>query len=262
MHRSGTSVMTGALHRLGLHVGADHQLIGASRFNPTGHFEVKDLVFFNEMLLNHLDATWVRPPRLEAAARLAELGRGAWGKRAREHFENWRPDDPWVLKDPRLSLVLPFWREVIDEPVTAVVMVRSPAAVAASLGRRSDLSTEHGLALWERYNQAAVRNAEGLPTFLAHYERFAGHPTEILRQLIAGLGAHDRPAGANLVEAAAIVNAGHHSGGETTNEADDGWDDTRDLERVLASADGWLSPGFAAGLPPESRGLDEALGRG
>jgi len=258
MHRSGTSVMTGALHRLGLRVGAEHELIGASRFNRTGHFEVKDLVIFNEMLLQHLDATWARPPRLDCALQLAELGRGAWGDRAREHFARWRPDGPWVLKDPRFSIVLPFWREVIDEPVEIVIMVRTPTAVAASLERRSNLSIEHGLALWERYNQAALRNSDGLPTFLTHYERFANDPAGTLCRLVVELGQDDQPEAANVADAAAIVDVRHHAPVRLADDSN-GSDEARDLYRVLAGLDGWLFPGFVAKLPLETRGLDDVL---
>lgn len=60
-------------------------------------------------------------------------------------------------KDPRSSLILPFWRTITDVDRTLLV-IRDPREVAGSLAKRNGLSTERGAYLWLRYNVAAWRS--------------------------------------------------------------------------------------------------------
>jgi hypothetical protein len=88
-------------------------------------------------------------------------------------------------KDPRLSLVLPFWRTVA--PIaTTIVMVRDPAQVAASLRARNGIEAPQASILWLRYLFAATANDpdhlllrdrdffEDLPTTLAEIATHLG----------------------------------------------------------------------------------------
>ncbi len=72
-------------------------------------------------------------------------------------------------KDPRTTLLLPFWRQVIGRPIACVFCVRHPLEVARSLERRDGLELPVGLALWERYQHRAVAGLTGLPVFVTSY---------------------------------------------------------------------------------------------
>jgi hypothetical protein len=63
-------------------------------------------------------------------------------------------------KDPRLALLLPFWRTVgpID---TTIVLVRNPREVASSLRARNRIDAPQAAALWLRYLFAATSNDRG-----------------------------------------------------------------------------------------------------
>ncbi len=69
MHRSGTSMITRALHDSGLRLlgtGAD-QLIEAADDNPEGFWENKAIVDCNEELLEATGGAWDNPPLLPPA---------------------------------------------------------------------------------------------------------------------------------------------------------------------------------------------------
>ena len=108
-HRSGTSAVAGALGHLGL--ALPRNLLGAGRGNVLGHFEPAAMVRFNDRLLDLLQRSWFDPKPLadgwqaSAAAHHAE---------AAALWEDERVPGMLVLKDPRLSRLLPLWRTPSD----------------------------------------------------------------------------------------------------------------------------------------------------
>jgi len=175
MHRSGTSAAAGLLARLGLGTPPAEDLIPATRSNEEGHWESKRFVAFNERLLSTLGGAWTSPPDLiqgwESEAALETLRReGA------EVFASVFASRPMALKDPRLCIVLPFWRKVIEPPVAAVLVYRDPVEVAMSLEARDGLRPLHALALWERYLRSASAGLDGVPTLAADYRSLLRDP--------------------------------------------------------------------------------------
>lgn len=204
MHRSGTSAMTGALHELGLSVGDPDALIAAGRHNPRGHWEVKSLVFLNEMLLHELGGSWSAPPAVDRAE-VAALVDTDWRTGALAAHTTRLPDAPWVWKDPRLCLLLDFWKGVLDEPPVIVLMLRSAHAVARSLLRRSEIEIPYGLALWERYTRTALASAAELPTWIVHYEDLIADPARSVEDVLGFLRAEGVAPAAPDVDAAVRI---------------------------------------------------------
>ena len=135
--RSGTSLFTGVVARLGFHVPQPEVVADAS--NPRGFSESKWVVDFHDRLLER------------ARVHVADARPAAWGLTAnvaldegvRRKLRQWlegqfRRSDDVVIKDPRLSWFLPLWRlcamEVGARPCFATVM-RHPAAVIESKQR-------------------------------------------------------------------------------------------------------------------------------
>lgn len=151
MHRSGTSLLTRILNLLGINLGPAEQIMAPDdRANPTGYWENERIVGLNDRLLSQLGGTWDNPPALpsswetdpaldplrdDARSIVAEIGAG--GAIA-------------AFKDPRTSLVLPFWKTVVPIAGT-ILMVRHPFQVAASLGVRDGMHPEDAARLWTRY---------------------------------------------------------------------------------------------------------------
>jgi hypothetical protein len=169
MHRSGTSLLAGALHRMGAYLGDGHVLLPPQSSNPRGYAERRDVMELNDCLLRsavrpavtRVDGTdWWRVSGLHTDRVAAEV-KAVCREWARAIVAELDAHEPWVLKDPRLSLLLPLWLPVLNEPV-AVIVYRNPLAVAASLARRDGLPTAVGLALWEVYNASALAVTAGM----------------------------------------------------------------------------------------------------
>src|SRR5438270_6382452 len=119
MHRSGTSAATRVINLLGAATCAPEDM-ARGPWNPTGLWESRTLNGFDDELLEQMGHSWFGPPPAgagyeEAAARIATTG-----EEARRVFETIHPQRPWVWKDPRACLLLPFWRGVLDGPHAVV----------------------------------------------------------------------------------------------------------------------------------------------
>ncbi len=131
MHRSGTSLAAEILSTLGLWIGAEQNLIGASQFNPRGHFELLAGVEFDNEVLRQAGGTWDHPPAMESVDALAPTIRPA--------VEAWFDGRPALaFKDPRLCLTLPVWIPALAAfDVRIVHVMRESLAVARSLVTRN-----------------------------------------------------------------------------------------------------------------------------
>jgi hypothetical protein len=187
MHRSGTSATAGALGALGLQVPRSEDRMDSPSSNPE-HWESHALMLHNDDVLNILGGSWDAPPELAAGwehgpemslvSDPAPLVGAAY------------PDaGPLVWKDPRVCLLLPYWRLLIPGSPTAVFVWRPPMAVARSLQARDHLTLEHGLALWERYNLAALEGLRGMDVFVIDYESLMADHDAAIGEVAGWLGA-------------------------------------------------------------------------
>ena len=186
MHRSGTSALAGALEAMGFEVGPDDDLMPADIGNPEGYFELLSVVQANDDLLAHFGGRWDSPPEFEsnwtsddAALEFVEKGRAD----LRQLFAT----DRYLLKDPRISLLLPLWRQITNDEGCAIVIVRDPLEVAASLHRRNALPTLTGLALWAAYNRATFRDLGGARVHVCSYTDLVEQPRDVLKAIVASL---------------------------------------------------------------------------
>jgi hypothetical protein len=170
MHRSGTSMVAQLLHQSGLFLGPADQLLGANAGNQEGHFEHLGFFKINEGLLRHFGGSWEFPPELkpgwERDAALEELF-----VEARALLQTFSQKSPWGWKEPRTTILLPFWKSLIPN-LRFVICIRSPLDVAKSLARRDNLSIEGGVVLWSRYLRAAIEQTAGCPRLLTFYDDF------------------------------------------------------------------------------------------
>lgn len=260
MHRSGTSALTRVLNLLGLDAGRD-VLMGASESNPTGHWEVERLTSFNDRLLDELGGRWSAPP-LADRARQAELASGTWGDEAAELHAEAFGGPAWVWKDPRVCLLLPFWRAVLGRsapPVHQVVALRDPGEIAASLAARDGFSIEYGFALWERYTRTLLDDLDGERACFVPYERLLAEPEGVARELVAfcdGESVTDEPD--RLAAVVAYLDERHrHQHG--TVDVEGASDSQVALDEAVLGLSGAVDVFVRPSLPPETPNLQLAF---
>jgi GT2 family glycosyltransferase len=95
---------------------------------------------------------------------------------AGDAFDVVHPTASWIWKDPRTCVTAPFWRTALRQRLVFLLAVRHPLAVAASLSKRSGLTTEGGIAVWEGYMARAARAAAGAPVLVCSYEAMLYDP--------------------------------------------------------------------------------------
>ncbi|SDP58441.1 rhamnan synthesis F family protein [Desulforhopalus singaporensis] len=197
MHRSGTSALTAGLTALGFNFGhlAEHKSIE----NPKGYFENQGVVQLNERILNHLGYSWSNPFVI-GIGDLAEITDQFYVEASNLLQSNYQDCPLWGIKDPRVSLLLPFWKRVVretfnDTEVYYVHALRSPVEVAESLRVRSEKfqqflcgDTEQSLLLWFAYHFHALKNVKGEQNILVSFEDLLNDPAKQLKRLSAFLG--------------------------------------------------------------------------
>jgi hypothetical protein len=188
MHRSGTSLVAGSLHLLGLATCGPGDLMTGMPWNPSGHWESRSLSRFNDELLAETGRSWWYPPPpapeyFEIAGRLVTSPEAAG-----RQFHRTYTSTPWVWKDPRLALLLPFWRRALGESVAAVLVHRNPLEVARSLELRNGFPVPFGVALWARYNRLLLEQCRRLPLLVVRYEGLVEDPDEWIGSAESFLG--------------------------------------------------------------------------
>jgi len=182
MHRSGTSALTEALGRLGLSLPAKGDMHSAWPDRPT-YFESQALVAVDEQLLNSFGGTWSAPPGLP---RDWEKSRAVTDLASTAELAAWRAfpgDGPLAWKDPRLCLLLPWWRSILPRPLATLFVWRSPMAVAQSLRSRNHFVLSHGHALWELYNRHALAALGGHRVLVMNYEEMVQDPVATMNDV-------------------------------------------------------------------------------
>jgi hypothetical protein len=187
--RSGSSALARVLSLCGGTLPL--RLLPTNYGNPTGYWEPEEAVGIDDTFLLAHASSWydtgfalqVDPP--DAAARerfVAEI--------ARFLATGFDGSGPLVVKEPRISGLLPYWRAAAMQlglEAKFIHLVRSPADVASSLAQRDGLDLDHSLALWLKYNLLAERDARGAPRVFASYEELMDDWERVLARCIAEL---------------------------------------------------------------------------
>lgn len=172
MHRSGTSALAGVLFRMGLKVGKF--LLKENEFNERGYYEDSRVTRFHDELLSSLGRSWddERPYPADWSQRLASADHqvNVLVDLIRKEYEL---ETSCVIKDPRISLLLPLWKRAFSalecQPRYAISL-RHPIEVADSLWRRDTMPRNKALLLYTAYLLAAERETRGCPRVVVAYE--------------------------------------------------------------------------------------------
>jgi hypothetical protein len=259
MHRSGTSVATRLINLIGLPVGLARDLMAPDDRNPKGFWESQTLTDTNDEILRRLggNATapppepidWTSDPRLDTVR-----------VRAVAAFRTIHPSPQWLWKDPRLCLTLPFWRQVLPEPIACVYVYRNPEAIHRSLSKTNAFDKWLSLALWERYVRDAIKNMTGLPVLVTSFEEILAGPMawcDTVRSFLDRLGFDTVRPSSEQVHGFLDIQLLHSS-------AHSAWDDTdaltaqRELDAIVRDLIGEHDR-FTAPALPGPAGWSQAL---
>lgn len=169
MHRSGTSAVTQLLALAGAELPSN--VMPGDEFNAKGYFEPWKVAQFNNRRLRAAGGAWddvfsfpFRPLADDAA----------WRSEAVTLFgEEYGQARHPLLKDPRVTVLLPLWRGVLEDlriAARCVIPVRHPLAVAGSLARRDGFAVEKSVLLWTSYMLAAEAYTRDLPRAFVSYD--------------------------------------------------------------------------------------------
>ena len=166
-------------------MGEEAELTGANVENPRGFWERRDTREICDRLLQTAGADWWKVANfdLEAIPRavLAEER-----KKFARIVTTLAERGTWVLKEPRLCLLLPALRDYVADPV-CIHIFRNPLEVARSLQTRNGFGIAGGLALWEAYNLHALNAAKNLPRIPVFHESLMLRPVETVTGILGEL---------------------------------------------------------------------------
>ncbi len=152
MHRSGSSLLTRMINLQGIPLGKS--LLPPNSDNPKGFFEHKDIVRYNEDLLNNFGMTWSHPvdlPENWAKSAQAQFSRNLILEVLNKEFAS---QPLFAIKDPRMCRLLEMWEAIFVEFNTNpkyITIVRHPLEVASSLYDRDKINYDISYLLWLRY---------------------------------------------------------------------------------------------------------------
>lgn len=206
MHRSGTSALTNAIVNAGAYAGSEDKLIAADNNNELGYFERYDVININdELLIKNVFREYPKIKKYNCHKKNNDfegLGWifGAWlqnkiqAEGLEERIENYitnlisecPKNKDLIIKDPRMSLTFPIWKNKLHKPVI-ILMVRHPSAVANSLWERDKFSKTLSYTIWFNYMKMIMANIKGTPTYLVDYDQLIKDKEKTLRNVISWL---------------------------------------------------------------------------
>jgi len=233
MHRSGTSLLTHALSRLGGYVGPENRLLAPTGDNPEGFFELTDMVDINGELLARGQGDWVIPPRVQnwESARF----NGCRARAQKFIARDFKGHPRWLFKDPRLCLTLGFWTPLLPNPKT-MMCLRRPSAVCRSLNQRNGLAPAYSRWLWAIYVASALEYAETSLRGFVFYEDFLQDPVSSLMPWVGNPGDTDVVRSKMEAALAGIVKPGlNHADPPKSDPVDSAYEDLRNGPKDVTS---------------------------
>jgi hypothetical protein len=165
--------------------------MGADASNPLGYWEARKAIDINEAILYRHGSNWADPAlRLqeegafdpyESAACFAEI----------KAFLSTLPAAPVVLiKEPRITVLSGMWFEAARQAgfgVAAVIAIRHPQEVAASLAAQIGTSPALAGGLWLKYNLLAERHTRDIPRVFVEYSNLLEDWRREIKRISAAL---------------------------------------------------------------------------
>jgi hypothetical protein len=189
MHRSGTSALTRILSLSGAAL-PDRLIEPSATMNETGFWEPREIVDLHDEVLAAAGSAW--DDVLGFPAAWFETPAAASFRRRLDDIIGREFGDAslLVVKDPRLCRLLPLWRPMLAArglAPLAVIPIRNPLEIAASLDKRDGFGEGKSLMLWLGHFLAAEHDTRDLPRCFVSYDRVLSDGPEVVRQIGSAL---------------------------------------------------------------------------
>jgi hypothetical protein len=151
MHRSGTSMTTGVLNKMGLNLGGP--TIAGNIDNPKGFFESFTFLKLNEIILRNCNARW---DEVDNALDLKKLMTNQNEMLLESVIEKFDSIEVLGIKDPRICILLPLYEKVCKRKGIDILKInvkRKPENIVKSLNTRDGFSEEKSLRLINQYGK-------------------------------------------------------------------------------------------------------------
>lgn len=181
MHRSGTSMITDVVRKLGAYLGESNDLMSGNSRNLFGYFELEILANLNDRILKSFNGTWKKPVEVSRSKVNVE-----YVNEAREIIRKLRKRSEIIgLKDPRLSLTIDLWSSLPESVGNKFIFIyRHPFSTADSISKAQKISYEQGLSLWKEYNEAILKFLKGKKYLILNYEDVVKDPEAEVSRII------------------------------------------------------------------------------
>ena len=184
MHRSGTSALAGALCQNGF--SAPNDLMPANHGNIMGYFESQGLVSINDNFLSLMGREWNSIQPLPSGWQYSKEAR-LWKEKVITHISKvFQPTDHALIKDPRLSILIPGlcdWLECLEFDVSVILQIRHPFESANSIKAIQNVPIQDGIRLWSYYNITAERSTRFTRRLVATYDELLEDSTELVGRI-------------------------------------------------------------------------------
>jgi len=172
MHRSGTSLLAKLLFEAGADLGDAKTFYPGDRWNPDGYYEQPDIHAVNMPLIH---GPWGKLsyfflPSTETILKRAKKFTGQIQNAADKYRGK-------IVKETRFCLTLPAWMHYEADISKAIICLREPAQVAASLHKRNGIGLKFALTLWRTHYERLLTHLQALPHWYVHYNRLLDHKT-------------------------------------------------------------------------------------
>lgn len=172
VHRSGTSALARVLSFLGCDL-PKHVMPPLEGSNELGFWEPEMMVQAHETFFAKIGSSWDDVVAMPDAAFTSEAGIELRQQLMLLVQEEYGASPLFVVKDPRISRLLPLWFSVLTElgvSPASIISVRNPLEVAASLRTRDGFTATKSFLLWLRHTLEAELYSRNRPRSIVMYD--------------------------------------------------------------------------------------------
>ncbi len=141
-----------------------------NEFNPLGYWESEPIVQFHDRVLHAAGSSWDAWAPLDTSFDAGPFA----GELTRILDAEFGLTPSFVVKDPRMCRLVPFWLGALTESgitPSAILIVRDPVDVSRSLATRDRLAPEFSLLVWLRHMLDAEHATRTIPRSVVSYRQ-------------------------------------------------------------------------------------------